>query len=400
MIAYLASMIRCAGIVYILVQVVIWHSFYTAAWWRLAALVLAVVWSATVAVYLRRHWPSPFLACVDSAVYVALAVSTQACVPPLIRDSPCSWLVIGLSGQLIIPAWYAPVGLSAVLALSSPLAYLTGAALQPVTDPRTLIGSAVLLLAVGIAHGAGRHVLYVRAAEADADLDLADRAARAQYAVLSRNIERGEHERLLHDTVLNTLTALARRGGERSEVMTRCRQDVALMEAALGADEVDPDAARAADDLRGHLRAVVAGMRARGLTVHCAADDAAGAAVPARVGAALANVVREALSNVATHAGTGEAWVSLLRPEPERGSGAVEIVVRDRGAGFDLARVDQTRLGLRRSISERTAECGGHASIESEPGRGTVISLSWPAPGSPDASHPADGMLLRGGLPW
>jgi hypothetical protein len=40
-IAYLAAMVRCAGTMYIIVQVVIWHSFYTAASWRLAAPALA-----------------------------------------------------------------------------------------------------------------------------------------------------------------------------------------------------------------------------------------------------------------------------------------------------------------------------------------------------------------------
>jgi signal transduction histidine kinase len=59
--------------------------------------------------------------------------------------------------------------------------------------------------------------------------------------------------------------------------------------------------------------------------------------------------------------------------------------VRDRGAGFDLARVDPARLGLRRSIAERIADCGGQASIWSEPGQGTAVRLSWPA---------------QEGLPW
>jgi hypothetical protein len=52
-IAYLASMIRCAGIVYIVVQIVLWHSFYSAAAWRLAAPALALAWAVVVAVYLR-----------------------------------------------------------------------------------------------------------------------------------------------------------------------------------------------------------------------------------------------------------------------------------------------------------------------------------------------------------
>jgi hypothetical protein len=56
------------------------------------------------------------------------------------------------------------------------------------------------------------------------------------------------------------------------------------------------------------------------------------------------------------------------------------VTVRDCGAGFDPARVDRGRLGLRRSIAERAADCGGQASIWSVPGKGTEVSLSWPAP--------------------
>jgi signal transduction histidine kinase len=76
--------------------------------------------------------------------------------------------------------------------------------------------------------------------------------------------------------------------------------------------------------------------------------------------------------------------------------GRLQVVIRDRGAGFDRARVDQARLGLRRSITERTAECGGRASIRSEPGQGTEVSLSWPA----DAGDRAGQPLVRDGLPW
>lgn len=405
-IAYLATMVRCAGIVYILVEVVIWHSFYTAAVWHLAAPALAVAWGALVIVYLRRYLPSPVVACVDSAVYVALALGAQACVPPATRDSPFSWLVIAMSGQLIVPAWYwyAPGALPVLLALASPLAFWAGAMLQPVTDAMTLAGAAILLLVIGLVHGGGRRLLYGRAATADADLDRADQAAREQYAILCRNIERREHERLTHDTVLNTLTSVARSGGDAvAEVVARCRQDVALMEAALSADDLAPLPARPSGDLFGEVLAVAAGMRDRGLTVHLEADDTAGPAVPAPVVRAISNAVREALTNVAAHAGTGEAWVTVRSMAPEVESEVpcrLMVVIRDRGTGFDRARVDQARLGLRRSITERTAECGGHALIRSAPGQGTEVSLFWPASGQSDAGYPADRTLARDGLPW
>ena len=160
-------------------------------------------------VCLRRRWPSPWLAGVDSAVYLALALGAQGCVPPQVRDDMFSWLVICMSGQLLVPAWYVPGALSALLALLAPTAYWLGAALQPGTDRRTVTGAAVVLLVVALAHTLARRELYGRAAAADGAVHEADQAAREQYAVLSRTIERREHERLLHDTVLNTLTALA-----------------------------------------------------------------------------------------------------------------------------------------------------------------------------------------------
>jgi signal transduction histidine kinase len=403
-IAYLATMIRCAGIAYVIVQVAIWHSFYTKSPWALVAPALAVAWGVAVTAYLRKRWPSPLLTCVDSAAYLALALAAQGCVPPGVRDSAFSWLVIAMTGQLIVPAWYAPGVLSVPLLLASPLAYWAGTELLPVTSSRMMTGAMVLLLVVGLLHGWGRRVLYPRAARADAEVGRAGQAASEQYAILRRNIERREHERLLHDTILNTLTAVARGSGDAAAgVVARCQRDVALIEAALGGtDDLAADSGRPAGDLLARVRGVVTDMRARGLTVHLDADGADGAAVPARASSAMSNAVREALSNVAAHAGTAEAWVSVSRTAPDANTAVpyrLLITVRDRGAGFDLARVDRARLGLRRSITERAAECGGQASIWSEPGRGTEVSLTWPGPDSAEAFL-ADRELAREVLPW
>ena len=400
--ARLASLVRCAGIAYIAVQVAVWHSFYTAGPWRLAGPVAASVWAAAVTIYLRRRWPAPLFACLDSAVYVALALSCQGCVPPSLRGHAYSWLVIAMSGQLIVPAWYAPAAVSVPLALAAPAAYWAGAVQAAGGVSRTTTVATILLAMVAGVHIYGRRALSGRAAEADAALAEADRVASEQYVILSRNIERREHERLLHDTVLNTLTALARAGpGDVAGVVSRCRRDVALIEAALSdADDADGATGHSRGDMVGRVRAVAAEMRAHGLAVHVAVDASAGpsspmSAAPAPVAAAIANAVREALSNVAAHAGTGEAWVEVSLPAP----GRLQVTVRDRGAGFDPADIDRTRLGLRRSIAERMADCGGQASIWSAPGQGTVATLSWPAPGGPSPAGPVLA-LLRGNPSW
>ncbi len=404
-VARLASVVRCAGIAYIAVQVAIWHSFYTADSWRLAGPVAAAAWAAAVTAYLRRRWPAPFFACLDSAVYVALALSAQGCVPPAIRDDAFSWLVISMSSQLIVTAWYAPAALSVPLALASPAAYWVGAEQMTSTDSRTMTAAAILLVMVAGVHIYSRRQIYSRAAAADAALDEADRAASEQYVILSRNIEQREHERLLHDTVLNTLTALARAGRDDVAAMVgRCRQDVALIEgvlrdpADLGANPGRPDG-----DLVSGVQAVAAEMRARGLRVHLDIDGREAPAVPVPVATAISNAVREALSNVAAHAGTGEAWVevSLVAPHGNaEAAGRLQVIVRDRGTGFDLACVDQTRLGLRRSIAERMADCGGYASIWSVPGRGTAVYMSWPASAEPGRAALAGRIIAQESLPW
>jgi len=402
-VARLASLVRCAGIAYIAVQVAVWHWFYLAVPWRLAGPVAASVWAAAVTVYLRRRWPAPLFACLDSAVYVALALSCQGCVPPSLRGHAYSWLVIAMSGQLIVPAWYAPAAVSVPLVLAAPAAYWAGAVQAAGAVSRTTTVAMILLAMVAGVHIYGRRALSGRAAEADAALDEADRAASEQYVVLSRNIERREHERLLHDTVLNTLTALARADpGDTAGVVSRCRRDVALIEAALNdADDADGVTGYSRGDMVGRVRAVAAEMRARGLTVHVAVDASPGPAspapdIPVPVAAAIANAVREALSNVAAHAGTGEAWIEVSFPAP----GRLQVTVRDRGAGFDPADVDRTRLGLRRSIAERMADCGGQASIWSAPGQGTVACLSWLASAEPGPAALACPALARGNPSW
>jgi len=424
-VAQSASVIRCIGIAYVAVQLVIWHSFYEADPWRLAGPVAAMVWAAAVVGYLRRCWPSWPFVCLDSGAYLALALSAGLCVPPATRGGAASWLFIAMASTVIVPAWFVPTALSGPLALASATAYWAGTAATPAAggDGNSPAAAGSLLLAVAAVHWCGRQMLDSRAARADAGLEQADRDSREHYVVLSRNIERREHERLLHDTVLNTLTALARTGnGDAGEVVGRCRHDVALMEYVLsdpgGADQA---AGRLYGGLLGGIEAVAAEMRARGLVVHIEVTDGIPAragvcsengsragpgggalAVPVPVAAAIAHAVREALANVAAHAGTGEAWVKVNLAVPgEEGaaSGRFLVTVRDVGAGFDATRLDPARLGLRRSITERVADWGGRASIGSAPGDGTVVCLCWPA-----AAHPGQVAVGRtagqGGLPW
>jgi len=384
-----ACIIRCLAIAYIALQVIIWHSFYSADPWRLAGPFTAMAWAAVVMAYLRGRWGQMWWRDgLDSAASVVLALGAGWCVPPAVRGDTTNWLYIALVGQLFVPAWLAPAASAPPLALISAAAYLAGAAVTPAVRPggSSAAVSAALLVAIAAAAWFARLMLERGALKADATLAAADRDAREQRIALSRTTERREHERLLHDTVLNTLTAIGRSGrAEAGQLEGRCRRDVALLQYALS-DAGDPAkvAGRPFGGLLIGIEAAAIEMRARGLEVHMAvAGQAREPGVPAGplpgpVAVAMAYAVREALVNVATHAGTGHAWVDVSRAGPPAADG-VRVTIRDAGVGFDPSAVDRARLGLRRSIAERVADLGGRASVQSQPGEGTVVSLYWPA---------------------
>lgn len=89
---------------------------------------------------------------------------------------------------------------------------------------------------------------------------------------------------------------------------------------------------------------------------------------------AVTDAVRELLNNVTKHAACTQATVSLCGT-PE---GAVEVVVRDHGVGFDPTQVNQG-FGLHDSVIGRITEAGGDVQIWSEPGAGTRVTTTCPA---------------------
>ena len=389
-IARVVVIVRGIAMAEIVVQVIIWRSFYLASPWLLWGPAAALAWGSTSMAYLRRHRPGWQLVCADSAVYTGLALGAAWCVPAAIRGEAGSWLFIVVTTQSVAPVWFAPRALSVPLAITPGIAFGVGNALAPATalvtaSPRR--ASLALLFVVVATHWLIRRMLCARAARADAALAAADREARDQYVVLSENIERREQDRLMHDTILNTLTAIARSGGTPAAI-GQCRQDIGLLQSALTDSDTTHGRGRAGPGPAPAIETVVGEMRARGLAVDLEIDGGAAAhgtpepgLVPGPVLAAIANATREALANVAAHAGTGQAWVtvSVTSPGEPRTVPQIQVTVRDEGGGFAPGSVDPARLGVRRSITERVEDWGGSAWVQSAPGEGTTVSLCWPA---------------------
>ena len=96
------------------------------------------------------------------------------------------------------------------------------------------------------------------------------------------------------------------------------------------------------------------------------------------------HAAREAVVNVAKHAGTQRADVYA-----ETSPTAIDVFVRDRGAGFDVDAVATDRQGVRSSIVDRMSRHGGSADVRSAPGEGTEVRLHMPRthPRTQDEEH-------------
>lgn len=110
--------------------------------------------------------------------------------------------------------------------------------------------------------------------------------------------------------------------------------------------------------------------------------------LPSDLETAVFRVVQEALTNVARHAGTMAANVTLTT-----GDNQLLVEITDRGRGFDLDAVQARRdsLGLT-GLCERVILAGGRFEIFSKTGQGTRIHAEFPLPPLPgDRPAPAPG---------
>lgn len=215
-------------------------------------------------------------------------------------------------------------------------------------------------------------------------IGMAATTARRSAAQLARALRTeaatAERERLarsIHDSVLQVLARVSRRGselgGEAAELAALAgEQEIALRalvasvpgEQSTGRDEDDID-------LRGRLQ-VLATSR-----VHVSAPGN-GVRLPAVAGEELLAAVTEALSNVDTHAGPdARAWVLL-----EDVGDAVVVSVRDDGPGIPPGRLAEAagegRLGVAKSIRARVEQLGGTVKLDTRPGEGTEWEMRVP----------------------
>lgn len=263
---------------------------------------------------------------------------------------------------------------------------------MPILDPDAAEDESQVMGVIFLANKRGgglftdhdEELLRILAAHAALALSNARLYERSRELTLAGERARIAHD--LHDAVSQKLFSLRLTAKAAAKLVDR---DPARARAELA--EVARLAAEAADELRAvvvelrpaaleedGLSATLASQvqvldRAHTADVAFAADGVR--ALPPTQEAALLRVAQEALHNALRHSGAGRVTVTLAGTTAR---GAV-LRVRDDGRGFDPESVRRAgrHLGLA-SMRDRAAAVGGTLTLESAPGRGTLVEMEVP----------------------
>ncbi|MBB3049681.1 signal transduction histidine kinase [Prauserella isguenensis] len=276
-------------------------------------------------------------------------------------------------------------------AITAPLLTTVWASVAPLTAGARFgaVGGAIGGLIVAVSTGVARWKFDLDVARdglllfaSGTIIGMAATTARRSQAVVSRAMRAeaatAERERLarsIHDSVLQVLARVRRRGAELGGEAAELAKQAGEQEIALRAlVTTEPLASSDGDaDLRASL-GVLATSRVQ------ISGPASEVRLPADTVDELLTAVKEALSNVDKHAGEGaKAWVLL-----EELSDEIVLTVRDDGPGIPEGRLEaaaaEGHIGVAQSIRGRLAELGGTARLETAPGAGTEWEMHLPRP--------------------
>lgn len=349
---------RVASLVYAVVVFATRYEVYREPVGAAAVLLAMAVWTAVV-----WWWPSrpTWLVVVDMGLSFAAVLATRFVDDPVrvgegASTLPLTWPAAAVLAWAIWRGWVAGVAGALVI----------GAADVLVVDPvnQGTVHNIVLLLLAGAVVGYS------------ADLYRRSQASLAQALRLEAvTRERERLARDIHDSVLQVLAFVQRRGAEiggESSDLGRLAGEQEERLRTLVSSRVVPTATGDVD-LR---RLLSRHVRAR---VHLSAP-AEPVPLPHEGAGDLAAAVGAALDNVRRHAGPGaQAWVLV-----EDTGDAVAVTVRDDGVGIPPGRLEQAerdgRLGVASSVRGRVGDHGGTATLVSSPGAGTEVELRVPRP--------------------
>ena len=210
------------------------------------------------------------------------------------------------------------------------------------------------------------------------------RAHRAERHASELEAQRRQSARLLHDTVLATLTLLAHSGvGVTPDALRQQASDDArlLRQLRLGSTPNPQSsgsyqletATEVADEpvLGTTLESVKQRFGRMGLEVSW--HGTGQVLLPSEVLDAFLLALAECLENVRRHSGVTKAHVTITDDDT-----TVRAMVTDAGVGFEIGDIDEAKLGFTESVVARLREVGGNARLFSAPGSGTTVVLEVP----------------------
>lgn len=211
-------------------------------------------------------------------------------------------------------------------------------------------------------------------------IDSIGNAHRVERQASETEAQRRQGARLLHDTVLATLTLLAHSGvgvsvdalrqqaAEDAHLLRQLRLGATPTPSASGSYQLTSVTSAPAANT---LESVKKRFGRMGLDViwH-------GSGQIVLSGAALDSflmALAECLENVRRHSGVNSADVTITEDD-----GTVRAMVTDAGVGFDIGTVPAAKLGFKESVVARLADVGGRTRLFSAPGAGTTVVLEVP----------------------
>ncbi|KAB7789260.1 ATP-binding protein [Bifidobacterium cebidarum] len=186
-----------------------------------------------------------------------------------------------------------------------------------------------------------------------------------EQSLKEREEERADMAAHLHDGVLQTLALIQLHAKEPESVFTLARAQERELREWLYQERVTSD------------RSVSAGLKEIAAEVEDGHGKpievvTVGDARPSAQTDALLDATRQALVNAVTHGGEP---ISLYC---EANATLVEVFVRDHGNGFDINAIPKDRLGIRESIIGRVERRGGTVEIVSRARWGTEVRMHMP----------------------
>lgn len=210
----------------------------------------------------------------------------------------------------------------------------------------------------------------------DATISRTQVQAARSAAAAARAVERERFDALTHDGVMSSLLSVTRQGRTPS-VVNQARLTLRQLDSlrthsastSVDADEAIAQLRATANDVDESIAVHIEA------TSHTSASNVAPQAYPADAVRAIGAALAEAMRNSLRHAGPSNRSVTV-RAQP----GILQATITDDGVGFDQSSVPPHRLGVAVSIEGRLQQLPGGASrIDSVPGQGTTVHLTWRA---------------------